>query len=370
MHKTLFTILFLSLIFQAGYGRWGWQSHRFINDAAVDYLPPEMSFFETHRDYLSDHATDPDTDDLPGYYHYIDIDYYPEFFSGTLPHSWEGIIALYGQETVQDMGVIPWVIDWWLADLTSLMQSGDWDFVWQVAAELGHYVADAHQALHLTLNYNGQMTGNYGIHSRYETQLMNRHLDELNLADSVGVHWDSPIDSVFAWIEAIYPMVDQILEADNNASAVDPGYGDPYYDLMWDDLREVSIWSVRLAAVDLASIWHTAWINAGSPLPPGVGTNEQPIKPSKFELSSFPNPFNAQTNIRLQLIEDKNINLRILDLKGHEICVVTSGYHTAGEYQYTWEGLDKNSRQVDSGVYIAHISANELSTIRKLTIIK
>ncbi|MBL7047067.1 MAG: hypothetical protein ISR95_05500 [Candidatus Marinimicrobia bacterium] len=54
---------------------WGWEAHRYINEKAVDFLPPDMDFFENYKVYLSQHSTDPDTDDLPGYYHYIDIDW-------------------------------------------------------------------------------------------------------------------------------------------------------------------------------------------------------------------------------------------------------------------------------------------------------
>jgi len=370
LRKPFFIFLVLALLFQAVHARWGWQSHRFINEAAVDYLPAEMNFFQDHRNYLSQHAVDPDTDGLPGYYHYIDIDYYPEFFAGTLPHTWAGIINLYGQYIVENNGIVPWVIEWWMGDLTLLMQTGDWTNAWQVAAELGHYVGDSHQALHLTLNYNGQLTGNYGIHSRYETQLMNRHLDEISLSDTLGAYWENPIDSVFGWIDAIYPLVDQVMLADDQASAVDPGYGEQYYDLMWEELREISTWSIELAAVNLASMWYTAWVNAGSPYPAGVGVDYETESPNQFQLSAFPNPFNAQTTLKLRLDEAEDITMRILDLQGHEITILSSGYHTAGEHQFIWTGQDKNSIPVASGIYFYQILSQHHSSIKKLTIIK
>ena len=166
MQKLLLSILLISLTSQTIQARWGWGSHRFINAAAVDHLPQSMNFFQDHRDYLSTHSVDPDTDSDPGFYHYIDIDYYPEFFTGDLPHEWEAMVDLYGQDVMEDNGIVPWVIEWWIDDLKTLMENGDWTNVWQVAAELGHYVGDSHQALHLTLNYNGGLTGNWGIHSR------------------------------------------------------------------------------------------------------------------------------------------------------------------------------------------------------------
>ena len=180
MKKNILILLIILLTFPNLYGRWGWGSHRFINDRAVNHLPQTMSFFQDHRDYLSEHSIDPDTDNLPGNYHYIDIDYYPEFFTGTLPHTWQGMIDLYGQNIMEDNGLVPWVIEWWMSDLRALMEAGNWNDVWQIAAELGHYVADSHQALHLTLNYNGQLSNNYGIHSRYETQMINPYLDDIS----------------------------------------------------------------------------------------------------------------------------------------------------------------------------------------------
>ena len=42
------------------------------------------------------------------------------------------------------------------------------------APVLCHYMQDAHQPLHATINCNGQLTGNDGIHSRFESDLIER----------------------------------------------------------------------------------------------------------------------------------------------------------------------------------------------------
>ena len=244
---------------------WGWETHRYINENAVDYLPSDMGVFENNREYIRLHSTDPDIDDLPGYYHYIDIDYYPEFFEGTFPHNWDEAVDLYGYNILIDNGTIPWVIELWTDSLTVLMSTGQWETVWQVAAELGHYVADSHQPLHLTLNYNGQLTGNYGIHSRYETHMINPHLSELPFPDSTSAHWSSVNDSVFRYIDDIYPFVSDIIAADDLASAQDPNYNSTYYNILWDELDSLTISVIHCAIIDLASIWQTAWNNASSP---------------------------------------------------------------------------------------------------------
>ena len=123
----IFLVICSSLFAQSV--NWGWQGHRYINEHAIDYLPSEMSFFQDHRNYIRDHSVDPDSDPLPGYYHYIDIDYYPEFFAGTLPHSMDSLIALYNLNIIQTNGTIPWVIEEWTDSLSVLMAAGQWDDV-------------------------------------------------------------------------------------------------------------------------------------------------------------------------------------------------------------------------------------------------
>ncbi|MDO9548424.1 MAG: S1/P1 nuclease, partial [Candidatus Marinimicrobia bacterium] len=267
--KYIFTFIILLNLLYSQDAKWGGDVHRYIASAAVDHLPSGMYFFKDQRSFLSSHASDPDRDNNPGYYHYIDIDYYPEFFQGNLPHDWDSITALYSESIVKNNGTIPWVIDEWTEMFSSLMANSDWANAWQVAAELGHYVADSHQPLHLTVNYNGQNTGNYGIHSRYESKLFSYYLNSLPAPEGTGKYWSNALDSVFQYIEDIYPYVDSILIADDSASNLDSSYGSVYYNTMWSKLEILSIDVIHQAIMDLASIWVTAWENAGKPLPPG-----------------------------------------------------------------------------------------------------
>lgn len=299
MKYFLISLMFCSSLF-AQLNRWGWNSHEYINEHAVDYLPREMSVFQEHRDYLREHSTDPDADALPGFYHYIDIDYYPEFFTGTLPHDLDSLIALYNLSVIEDNGIVPWIIEELTDSLTNLMAASDWDNVWQTAAELGHYVADSHEPLHLTVNYNGQFTGNNGIHSRYETRMINPRLSEIPLPTGTGVYWPNVIDSVFLFIEEVYPYVDSILIADDLATAQDPNYNTTYFNIMWQELENLTIICIHKAILDLASLWRTAWENAGRPLPVSIETVDQ-IPEEHFLAEAYPNPFNPATTIEYSI---------------------------------------------------------------------
>jgi len=250
------------------------------------------------------------------------------------------------------------------------MQSRDWTNAWQLAAELGHYVADSHQALHLTLNYNGQKTDNYGIHSRYETEMINRHLAEINLKDSTATYWDSPIDSIFSYIEDIYPIVDQVMAADDRAYAADPNHGNTYYGILWEDLGDTTVWSLKRASMDLAALWYTAWMNAGKPYPEGVVSIADMGQPESFQLTAYPNPFNSQITLKVQLPEAGGFKVSILNLQGNLVNTLTSEEGIAGIYSFTWDGTDQYNIPVSSGVYFGQVISAGYSSIQKLILLK
>jgi len=368
IHFLLLFALAITFLQQDKVYAWGWETHRYINENAVDYLPPEMDFFEEYRDYLREHSTDPDVDDLPGYYHYIDIDYYTEFFEGTFPHDWEEAVDQYGYDVITDNGTVPWVIELWTDSLTILMDDGEWETVWQLAAELGHYVADSHEPLHLTLNYNGQLTGNYGIHSRYETHMINPHLSELPLPDSTSNYWSSVIDSVFRYIDEIYPYVNEIIAADDLAAGQDPNYNSTYYNLLWDELDSLTISVIHCAIVDLASIWQTAWINAGSPTLSFI--NKQSI-PNVYVLDqNHPNPFNPTTTLRYDLPEDVMVNITIYDMMGRQVKTLINGKQSAGYKSLKWNATNNLGQSVSAGLYLYMIQAGDFRQIRKMVLFK
>ncbi|MFB0517541.1 MAG: T9SS type A sorting domain-containing protein [Candidatus Neomarinimicrobiota bacterium] len=371
--RGLFTFLVIFPACVLAGGNWGWLAHEYINFHAVEYLPSEMSFFLYQRTFLYQHASDPDRDGSPGYCHYINIDYYPEFHDGTLPHEWEEMLELYDESEVRSVGIVPWVIQWWTDSLSALMSRNQWESAWQIAANLGHYVADSHQPLHLTVNYNGQYTGNDGIHSRYELQLIEPHLGQLPLPEGEAVCWDSVIDSVFQYIGEVYPYVGLILEADDLASNQDPYYGSIYYSVMWTKLDSITTDVIQRAILDLASVWYTAWVNAGEPIP-ALGTEidlNEDLTPSQYILyQNYPNPFNPTTTIRYTNPVPSNVVLRIFDMLGREVNTIAKGSQPAGVYAVVWDGRDRHRMPVGAGVYFCRLEAGAFSETIKMLLLK
>jgi len=79
------------------------------------------------------------------------------------------------------------------------------------SAVAAHYIQDAHQPFHATDNYDGQQTGNAGIHSRFERDLIERYESRLKLTPAPVKPMGSARDSAFEALLASYLLVDPLL---------------------------------------------------------------------------------------------------------------------------------------------------------------
>ena len=65
------------------------------------------------------------------------------------------------------------------------------------SAFLGHYLSDAQVPFHAALNHDGQLTGQWGIHSRFETETFERYRDSLDVKPKPIVTVTSARDLAF-----------------------------------------------------------------------------------------------------------------------------------------------------------------------------
>lgn len=71
-------------------------------------------------------------------------------------------------------------------------------------------------------------------------------------------------------------------------------------------------------------------------------------------ITLFPNPFNEKLNIRYQITENNNVNLKIYDVTGR---LVKQFNHLANQSfnQIVWNGEDENGRVIAQGIYFLQI---------------
>jgi hypothetical protein len=264
---------------------WGSRTHQIINRRAVEHLPDRArEAWSPLAAQLESQANDADfrkknsPDEGPR--HFIDIDLYADPPFDTVPRDRSVLEKERGAEEVRKAGVVPWAIEECYAEIVSALRSGDWSTAATWAADLGHYVADAHQPLHLTKNHDGQLTGNKGVHFRFEVTMLDRHLEDSMLAgpstlDALfpGIE-GGPAEMCFDWIPQSYSGIEAILAADKEARALDPAFGEPYIERLWEGSREVAIREIDASTRHFAFLLEKAWDEAGSPPYSEVSTRE------------------------------------------------------------------------------------------------
>ena len=252
---------------------WGEKGHTVINKKAVELLPKEMDSFKVWKDYLAQHASDADirrkTDKAEAPRHFIDIDFYKEFLEGKMIENEDQLISEYGDSTVMAKGILPWTTQKTLNNLTEAFKEKNRDKILIYAADLGHYVADGHQPMHTTVNYDGQFTGQKGVHFRYEVTMVDRNIDTLEqVTDSSNINYvQNPLQYIFNYIYNANSVNVVLLDADKLAQReAGSTENDDYYRILWFRTRYVTEIQFKTAEEDLASLLYTAWVNAGKPI--------------------------------------------------------------------------------------------------------
>ncbi|MBI5474698.1 MAG: T9SS type A sorting domain-containing protein [Ignavibacteriae bacterium] len=372
MKKALLIVVLLCAVLVVYYeaSGWGWDTHYFINRKTVYHLPSQMMLFIQDSLFFQDHAEDADrrvnSADTSLYAerprHFMDIDDYPNFRN--LTRSLDTLILLYGRERVKDNGTNPWATVWVYDTLVAQLRRGDWNNAKLTAADLGHYVGDAHQPLHNTWNYNPG-----GLHSRYETTMLSTtyYLSQLFITpDSVRYIADR-INFIFDYILHSNSYVDTLLVADAYARSVSGGtYNATYYNALWLKTRSITLEQVQRATHDLASLWYSAWVDAGLISTTGV---LPPVATTPVELSlaqNYPNPFNPATMISYSLPVGGTVSLKIFSVDGREIATLVQENQSAGNHAVQFSA----SASLASGVYLYQLRLGNFSQTKKFVLLK
>jgi hypothetical protein len=252
---------------------WGDKGHKIIAAFAMRELPAEMKFSEAFKSSIVEHSVDPDNrkrdDKSEGPKHFIDIDYYKEFSNGYVIMSRDTLNKLYSEQVVTKEGILPWATEETYHKLINAFKEKDKQKILLYASDLAHYVGDGHQPLHATVNYNGQLTDQKGVHFRYEIEMLDNYLPviEKSYEYHTPYYLTSIPDYIFDYIVEANDYVETILFADNFASKKTDGKFDKeYYRLFWFKTKYVTQNEINAAALSLSSLIYSAWVDAGKPV--------------------------------------------------------------------------------------------------------
>jgi hypothetical protein len=267
-------LLLLRLLPAGSAYAWGPTAHDIVNTWAIHTVPPEIrGFFEANRQFLVEHANDPDEwmkkDRYERKRHYIYLDKYGFFPYLELPHAYQGAVDRYGLGRINRDGVLPWQIGEFSLRLTKALKDNNWEEAKLDAAALAHYVADAHDPLHTTQNFDGQLSRETGLADRYEIRLLDRYSRLFILHPDDAVKIGDPTEYAFQMCLEANTWVDSVILADMRAREGLPDYTDDYFDRFYSQAGHNVMREINEAAHDAGSYWYTAWLNAGRPQLPG-----------------------------------------------------------------------------------------------------
>lgn len=346
---------------------WGYQAHYLINARISFSFNEEMEQFLPWAPILEEHGADADKRKpyTPGesIKHYIDIDNYPGFLNeGCIPHSLDSVISIYGSEFVYDQGILPWATLATFDSLTQCFVRRDWNKAVLFAADLGHYVADGHMPLHITANYNGGLSGNYGIHSRFESTMINTYIQQISYTgDSIHFIYNVQ-DYIFNYIYENYVYVDSIIAADNYAQNLTGNSSSTQYtEALWQQTQHFTIPLFKKSSNTIASLMYTAWCLAGKPLINNSGTRTLQTRDAFIV---FPNPSNGNIHISLgDNLKDKGtVSLYNQDGQGIQNAFTPNLSIDFPDYQLI-------SKKLQQGIYFVVVENKGNKIVKKVVVL-
>ena len=307
-NRNLFLISILILSFFCS--SWGFFAHQKINKLAVFILPSDMiGFYKNNIVFITDHAVDADkrrySDTAEAPRHFIDADRYGENPFDSIPEKWKDAEAKFSKAILQENGIVPWQIERTYYSLVKAFQIRDSISILRLSADLGHYVSDAHVPLHTTENYNGQHSGQIGIHGFWESRLPELFATEYDFIVGRAIYIDNPLKSAWSIVRNSHSYVDSVLLIESRLSKqiasdrkfnfskrngrVDRQYSEEFSTAYHQALNKMVEKQMRASILMIGSYWYSAWIDAGQPrlknfIPKELSDQEKNILKKESEL--------------------------------------------------------------------------------------
>ena len=185
-------------------------------------------------------------------------------------------------EQFSQHGILPYHLAYMQKRLTDDFKRRDLSRVLRTAAELGHYIGDAHVPLHTTENYNGQLTGQEGIHGFWESRVPELFANDnyefwvgqaQYINDPVNYYWDIVLKS-HSYVEEVlgnelelrktFPTDQQYCFEERLGRTIRTQCAD--FAAAYQESLDGMVEDRMVASVAaLGNAWYTAWVDAGQP---------------------------------------------------------------------------------------------------------
>jgi len=190
--------------------------------------------------------------------------------------------SVYALDHFSEYGIVPYYLPVMQSRLTKAFRDKDVKRILRYSAEMGHYVADAHVPLHTTLNYNGQLTNQVGIHAFWESRIPELFADrQYDYFVGKAEYLSTPKPYFWEVVLESHSLVDSVLQIEKELSQEFPKDKQYCYEerlgrtIRTQCKAYAAAFHQRLsgmveqrmqdAILSIGSCWYTAWVDAGQP---------------------------------------------------------------------------------------------------------
>lgn len=279
--SVFFILVFISL-------SWGFFGHKLINEMAIYAIPPSslLIFLKSHREEIIKQSVNPDKRrhmvDGEAAKHYLDADLYEQALPlDTIPRQWKLAVEKFSEDTLLKHGICPWHLERLFYRLSEAFATKNLPLAIKLCAESGHYIGDLHVPLHSTRNYNGQLSGQHGIHALWESRLPELFSSDYQFYVGRAEWLPSVRDAIWDAFEASVGARDSVLSIEKRLSdffspneryeweqkgqAMQRIYSRVYAARYHHELNQMVERRMIAAIRFIANYWYSAWLYAGSP---------------------------------------------------------------------------------------------------------
>lgn len=266
---------------------WGFFVHRTVNQLAVYQLPKQLGqFFYNNIDTVVQNSIRPDqrrnSDPTEGTKHFIDLEMFGDSAAFKMPRNWDAAVQKFTKDTLLKYGHLPYWVITMQGSLTNAFKARNKDSILFYAADIAHYIGDAHVPLHTTFYYDGQNTNMRGIHALWESTVPELALSEYQLNSRHKANYlAKPDEAIWGAIQQAHSLLPAMWQQEREATK---DFTDSTkYRLQKLYGREVKGYTTAFARAYnkrigsmvneqllrtsnlIADFWYTAWVDAGKP---------------------------------------------------------------------------------------------------------
>lgn len=186
------------------------------------------------------------------------------------------------KDLFSEQGILPFHLEKMQRRLTQAYVDRDKAKILRLSSEYGHYIGDAHVPLHTTVNYNGQLTDQVGIHAFWESRIPELFAEqEYDFLVGSARYVENIRSYVWGIVEDSHAELDSVLLIEKELSQTYPSDKQFCYDerlgrtIRIQCTEYAAAYQERMAGMverrmqasikAIGDLWYTAWVDAGQP---------------------------------------------------------------------------------------------------------